>query len=196
MLSGPSRLAAPAPPTHRSRAGPPARRGRAKTPAAPAVGLGTLLAALLSSGCGTPPELRDAQPSQTARSASSTPTDTAPTTPATPPTRAPTPTASSTPVAVRCPAGPSSQQVTALVRGQDLLPADAQVRVLTGPLCADDWHYTLFAVTGYEPLQVVSRGAGAAPRLVTAGTDVCTAEVRVTSPTGIRALACDAGSGT
>ncbi|WP_018254991.1 hypothetical protein [Salinispora mooreana] len=156
-----------------------------------------LLAALLTSGCGTPPELRDAQPSRSARSASPTPTDTAPTTTAAaPPTGAPTPTASSTPVAVRCPAGPSSQQVTALVRGQDLLPADAQVRVVTGPLCADDWHYTLLAVTGYEPLQVVSRGSGTAPRLVTAGTDVCTAEVRVTSPTGIRTLACGAGSST
>ncbi|WP_027644827.1 hypothetical protein [Salinispora oceanensis] len=160
-------------------------------------GLVALLAAPLMSGCGTPPELRDAQPSQSARSASPNPTDTAPTTAAAPPpTGAPTPTASNTPVAVRCPAGPSSQQVTALVRGQDLLPADAQVRALTGPLCADDWHYTLLAVTGYEPLQVVSRGSGTAPRLVTAGTDVCTAEVRVTAPTGIRTLACDAGSGT
>ncbi|WP_025618080.1 hypothetical protein [Salinispora cortesiana] len=159
------------------------------------VGVVALLAALLTSGCGTPPELRDAQPGQSARSASPTPTDTAPTTTA-PPTGAPTPTASSTPVAVRCPAGPSGQQVTALVRGEDLLPTDAQVRVLTGPLCADDWHYTLLAVTGHEPLQVVSRGSGTAPRLVTAGTDVCTAEVRVISPTGIQTLACDAGSGT
>ncbi|ABP56949.1 hypothetical protein [Salinispora tropica] len=168
-------------------------RGRSKTPAATVAGL---VAALLTLGCGTPPELRDAQPSRTARSTSATPTDTSTTAAAPPPTRAPTPTASSTPVAVRCPAGPSSQQVTALVRGQDLLPADAEVRVQTGPLCADDWHYTVLAVTGYEPLQVVSRGSGTTPRLVTAGTDVCTAEVRVTSPTGIRTLACDAGSGT
>ncbi|WP_050565612.1 hypothetical protein [Salinispora fenicalii] len=155
------------------------------------------LLSVLTSGCGTPPELRDTQPSQSARSASPTPTGTATTTAAAlPPTGAPTPTARSTPVAVQCSAGPTSQQVTALVRRQDLLPDDAQVRVLTGPLCADDWHYTHLAVTGYEPLQVVSQGSGTAPRLVTAGTDVCTAEVRVISPTGIRTLACHAGSGT
>ncbi len=190
------RPAAPAPPTDRPRTGPPTRRGRSQIPAATVGGLVALLAVLLTSGCGTPPELRDPQPSQSARSTSPSPTDAATTTAAPSPTGASTPTASSTPVAVRCPAGPSSQQVTDLVRGQDLLPADARVRLLTGPLCADDWHYTVLAVTGYEPLQVVSRGSGTAPRLVTAGTDVCTAEVRVTSPTGIRTLACDASSGT
>lgn len=193
----PSRPPLPAlahPPTHRSRAGPSAQRGHAGELAVAVVV--ALVATLITSGCGTPPELRAVQPSQSAQTTPATPSGTPTTVAAPPPVELPRPTAGSTPVAVRCPAGPSGQRVTDLVRGQDLLPGEAQVKVRTGPLCADDWHYTLLDVAGYEPLQVVSRGSGAAPRLVTAGTDVCTAEVRVTAPVGIRALVCDSGSGT
>ncbi|MER7459027.1 hypothetical protein [Micromonospora sp. NPDC126480] len=158
----------------------------------------TAVAVLLavSAGCGAPPELRSPTPTRTARTAQPAPTGT----PTAPPTNAPTglpglstPTPTGGLVAVACTAGPSGQRVTDLVRGRDVLPRDARVRVRTGPLCAEDWHYTVLDVTGYEPLQVVTRGTGAAPRLVTAGTDVCTVEVRVTAPVGVRTLACDAG---
>lgn len=190
----PSRRPLPAlahPPTHRSRAKPSSQHGRAVV-----LALAVVVATSTTSGCGTPPELRAVEPSPSTQTTPATPSN-PPTTVAAPsPPELPSPTADSTPVAVRCPAGPSGQRVTDLVRGQDLLPGDAQVQVRTGPLCADDWHYTLLDIAGYEPLQVVSRGAGAAPRLVTAGTDVCTAEVRVTAPVGIRALACDTGTGT
>lgn len=69
-----------------------------------------------------------------------------------------------------------------------------RVRVVSGPLCAADWQYTVLDVTGHEQLQVVTRGSGGAPRLVTAGTDVCTVEVRAAGPPGIRNLACEGGT--
>ncbi|MEV1144059.1 hypothetical protein [Micromonospora sp. NPDC049799] len=94
--------------------------------------------------------------------------------------------------AVACADGPSGQRVTELVRGRaGLLPRDATVRVRTGPLCAGDWHYTVLDVTGYEQLHVVTEGPSRSPRLVTAGTDVCTVEVRAAGPPAIRTLACD-----
>ncbi|MBM0278810.1 hypothetical protein JM949_27680 [Micromonospora sp. STR1s_6] len=74
-----------------------------------------------------------------------------------------------------------------------VLPANVRVRVRTGPLCAGEWQFTVLEVTGHEELQVVTRGEPSAPALVTAGTDVCTIEVRATGPAGIRTLACDAG---
>ncbi|WP_370463313.1 hypothetical protein ACN26Y_08030 [Micromonospora sp. WMMD558] len=158
-----------------------------------------LLAVLLTAGCGAPPELRQPSPTRAARTATPGPTGTATAVPSPPVTGLPglpgtTTTPSSGLVAVACPAGPSGQRVTDLVRGRDVLPGNARVQVKTGPLCADEWHYTVLDVAGYEPLQVVTRGPGGAPRLVTAGTDVCTVEVRVAAPVGIRTLACDAGT--
>ncbi|MET7707134.1 hypothetical protein [Micromonospora sp. NPDC005413] len=150
-------------------------------------------------GCGSPPELREPTglPSHTA----------APTTPGTPtgapstaPSTAPTipPVVTATPdaglVATACRNGPTGQRVVQLLRGRaGVLPANVRVQVHTGPLCAADWQYTVLEVTGHEELQVVTRGQPTAPTLVTAGTDVCTIEVRATGPAGIRALACDAG---
>ncbi|WP_438941275.1 hypothetical protein [Micromonospora craterilacus] len=90
-----------------------------------------------------------------------------------------------------CHGSPSQQRIVDLVRGRNgLLPRNAKVRVRTGPLCAADWHFTVLDVTGYEPLQVVTRDQAGTLRLVTAGTDVCSVEVRVAGPTGIRTLAC------
>ncbi|MFY1705080.1 hypothetical protein ACN28G_25740 [Micromonospora sp. WMMA1923] len=95
------------------------------------------------------------------------------------------------PVATACADGPTGSRVIALLRGPAaVLPDRVQTRVRTGPLCADDWHYTVLDVTGHEELQVVTRGRSNAPELVTAGTDVCSAEVRATAPAGIRTLAC------
>ncbi|WP_446220847.1 hypothetical protein [Micromonospora sp. IBHARD004] len=157
----------------------------------------TLLALLPLAACGTPPELRGpAQQTATAPTATGTPG--APTPSATP-TAPTTPTATATSadlVAGPCPAGPSGDRVVSLLRGAaGVLPRDVRVRVRTGPLCAGDWQYTVLDVTGHEELQVVTRGRPGALELVTAGTDVCGAEVRAAGPPGIRTLACDGTPG-
>ena len=72
----------------------------------------------------------------------------------------------------------------------DVLPGNVSVRAVDGPLCADGWQYTVLAVSGHEELQAVSRGEPGALRLVTAGTDVCSIQVKAVAPTGIRMLAC------
>ncbi|MEO3776803.1 hypothetical protein ABGB16_08110 [Micromonospora sp. B11E3] len=154
------------------------------------------LAAVTLGGCGVPPELlQPAQsPSPTAAGASPTPgPSTAPT--VTPPPFAPPTTAAPDLVATDCRNGPSGDRVVSLLRGSGgVLPRSAGVRVRRGPLCAGDWQYTVLRVTGHEELQVVTRGRPGALKLVTAGTDVCTIEVRVSGPVGIRALACDGGT--
>ncbi|SCG60017.1 hypothetical protein GA0070614_3140 [Micromonospora coxensis] len=111
-----------------------------------------------------------------------------PTTPLVPP--GPTPAA----VATACAGRPSADRVVGLLRDR-VLPAGVRVRATTGPLCADGWQYTVLAVTGHEALQVVTRGEPGALRLVTAGTDVCSIEVRAAAPPAIRTSACDAGPG-
>ncbi|MEU4367011.1 hypothetical protein [Micromonospora chersina] len=155
------------------------------------------LAALLAlAGCGAPPELRHPIASATtAPTASATPTSSptaAPVTPTRPTRTAPAPDLTATP----CRSGPSGDRVVALLRGPArVLPRDVRVTVRTGPLCAEDWQYTVLAVSGHEELQVVTRGRPAALELVTAGTDVCGVEVRAAAPPGIRTLACDGTPG-
>ncbi|WP_407664298.1 hypothetical protein [Micromonospora parastrephiae] len=151
-------------------------------------------------GCGAPPELRDPDALPTGTGApTAAPTRTPGATPTTaPPSVPPFHTPSATPdaglVATACRNGPTGQRVVQLLRGQaHVLPPNVRVQVRTGPLCAAGWQYTVLEVTGHEELQVVTRGRPAAPQLVTAGTDVCTIEVRATGPAGIRTLACDAG---
>ncbi|RKN46490.1 hypothetical protein [Micromonospora endolithica] len=176
----------------RRRPQPPARPARTATAA--------VLALTVVAGCGAPPELRQPTASTTPQATSSaTPGSTGlPTTPpaptAPPGAGVPVPTPSPGLTAVACTAGPSGSRVADLVRGRTgLLPRNATVRLRTGPLCAGDWHYTVLDVTGYEQLHVVTQGPPRSPRLVTAGTDVCTAEVRVTGPPAIQTLACDGG---
>ncbi|MEU4566182.1 hypothetical protein [Micromonospora sp. NPDC023956] len=150
-------------------------------------------------GCGVPPELErypadrptpTAAPSATA--APGPPTGL----PLPPPTLLPTAPGSSGAVAVACRNGPSAEQVVRLVRGSaGVLPGGTGVRARSGPLCADNWQYTVLAVSGYEDLTVVSQGRSGSLRLVTAGTDVCTIDVRTAAPTGIRTLACDGTGG-
>ncbi|WP_433533704.1 hypothetical protein ACQPYA_31045 [Micromonospora sp. CA-263727] len=154
-----------------------------------------LLAALLLAGCGEPPELRDGSRGLPTRAATPSATGAITPTPTLvtelPGAAPPTPSAEAGLVAVACQGGPSQQQITDLVRGRSgLLPRNAKVAVRTGPMCAADWHFTLLDVTGYEPLQVVTRDQAGTLRLVTAGTDVCSVEVRVAGPIGIRTLAC------
>ncbi|MDO3705627.1 hypothetical protein Q3W71_28555 [Micromonospora sp. C28SCA-DRY-2] len=160
-----------------------------------------VLVAGLLAGCGTPPELRTASPgpvSTPGRTAAPAPTGTAPAPvgpTGLPGLGTPTPTTDPGLVAVACANGPTGARVIDLVRGRGgVLPRDVRVRVSSGPLCAAGWHYTILDVTGHEQLQVVTRGSGSAPRLVTAGTDVCTAEVRAAGPPGIRNLACEGGA--
>ncbi|MFG2012601.1 hypothetical protein ACGFNF_26405 [Micromonospora sp. NPDC048868] len=147
--------------------------------------------------CGTPPELRKPAPTTApTRTASTAPTGIPSTAPSLPPaTGLPTPTVDPGLVAVPCPDGPSGARIVDLVRGRGgVLPNGVRVRVRTGPLCAGEWHYTVLDVTGHETLQVITQGRPGAPRLVTAGTDVCTAEVRAAGPPGIRTRVCEGGS--
>lgn len=155
----------------------------------------TLLALLVLTACGRPPELREppAGAGGPPRTVSATPSNATPTAPATPSTpavpsipAAPAPDPAATP----CRGAPSGNRIVALLRGSaGVLPRDVRVTVRTGPLCAEGWHYTVLAVAGHEELQAVTRGR--TPTLVTAGTDVCGVEVRATAPPGIRTLACD-----
>ena len=92
--------------------------------------------------------------------------------------------------AVTCAGRPTADQVIAVVRRQDsLLPAGSSVTVTTGPLCAGTWQYTVLQVPGHEPLQVVTKGQPAALTFVTAGTNVCTVDVRANAPYGLQSAA-------
>lgn len=154
-----------------------------------------LVALLALAGCGTPPELHQA--STPVVTASTTPTATPTPTPSAPPAT-PTPPAPSPSdlVATACADGPAGDRVVALLRGPaEVLPRNVRVTVRSGPLCAGGWQYTVLTVSGHEELQVVTRGRPGALELVTAGTDVCSVEVRAAGPPGIRALACDGAPG-
>ncbi|MEU8015399.1 hypothetical protein AB0B74_05475 [Micromonospora parva] len=187
---------APQPTIHPPLAADERAADRVPTPAITRV-LPMVLAVAVLAGCGAPPGLGEPTVVPTHTASPTTPApSTAPTT--TPPTAPPlatvTPTADAGLVATACRNGPTGQRVLQLLRGHaGVLPANVRVRVRTGPLCAGDWQFTVLEVTGHEELQVVTRGKPNAPVLVTAGTDVCTIEVRAVSPAGIRTLACDAG---
>ena len=153
--------------------------------------------ALFAAGCGTPPELRPpdgtAAPSPPVTAPATTP-PASPTPPATPPTSSPpSPTGFAEAVAVPCAGRPGATQVVAVLRRAGLLSSSTNASVTTGPLCAGTWQWSVIEVAGREPLQVVTRGAPGALRLVTAGTDVCSIPVRTGAPAGIRtAAACSA----
>ncbi|MFR9774565.1 hypothetical protein ACL02O_00705 [Micromonospora sp. MS34] len=153
-----------------------------------------LVALLALAGCGAPPELRQVATPVVAPSAVPTPTPSA--TPAAPTTPAAPAQSPSDPAAKPCASGPTGDRVVLLLRGRArVLPRDVRVTVRSGPLCAEDWQYTVLTVSGHEELQVVTRGKPTDLELVTAGTDVCSVEVRAAGPPGIRALACDAVPG-
>jgi hypothetical protein len=153
-----------------------------------------VLTAVPLAGCGAPPELDRRTDRPAPPTATGTPSATATASPAPTPSAAP-PLPTATPdtgtVAVACRNGPSKDRIIRLVRGAAGVLPNGGVTVRTGPLCADDWQYAVLAVSGYEDLTVVTRGRPEALTLVTAGTDVCTIEVRTSAPTGIRTLACD-----
>jgi hypothetical protein len=91
--------------------------------------------------------------------------------------------------AVPCAGRPGADQILLLVRRSLNMPANANLTVRTGPLCAGTWQYSVVVQPDVDPLQVVTRGAPGALTLVTAGTDVCTADVRAAAPPGITAAA-------
>jgi hypothetical protein len=90
--------------------------------------------------------------------------------------------------AAPCAGRPSGDQVVSVLRRVGLLTAGVYATVRTGPLCSGSWQYTVIAVVGREPLQVVTKGTPGSLSLVTAGTDVCTVDVRAAAPAGIRSL--------
>jgi hypothetical protein len=154
-------------------------------------------------GCGVPPELRPKPGSSVPRpSVSPSPSRLAgsPTAAVLPPgataTAAPEPSFAEE-YALPCADHPTADQVIALVRRSGgLLPRTGSVTVAKGPLCSGTWQYTVFAVPGKEPLQVVSRGNPDSLTMVTAGTDVCSIPVRTAAPAGIRNAALCPAPGT
>jgi hypothetical protein len=101
-----------------------------------------------------------------------------------PPTNVPTAPADT--VAVACGGRPSASQVIAAVRrDRNLLPQGVTPQVLTGPLCAGSWQYTIMIIPQHDPLQVVTRGSASSLAVVIAGTYVCTPEVTGAAPRGI-----------
>lgn len=161
-----------------------------------------LLAVALPAGCGhvthTP---LGAPATSAAATAPATPTGSPSTVDgvAPPPDRAPPPPTlpglpalppPSAATAAACPGRPEAAQITAALRKQpNLLPAGVTPTVATGPLCAGSWQYTVYAVPGFDRLQVVTKGSPTSLTVVTAGTDVCTPDVTDNAPAGIVAAA-------
>jgi hypothetical protein len=146
--------------------------------------------------CGVPPELAE----QSRATSPTRPTvSPAPSAGSIPPIPLPPTTAASTPafaeyIAVDCQGRPDADAVIRMLRRTtDLLPDSLRIKVQVAPKCAGDWQYTVIEVAGREPLQVVTRGPAGDLDLVTAGTDVCNAAVRVAAPPGIRSIACESG---
>jgi hypothetical protein len=92
---------------------------------------------------------------------------------------------------VACGGRPSAAQIVTLLKRRGLLPSSYRERVTVGPMCAGTWQWTVLE-TSNGPLQAVSELSDNTLRLITAGTDVCSIEVRAGAPAGIRAAACDA----
>jgi hypothetical protein len=160
------------------------------------VGVALLIAvaALMATGCGRVERLPvpHAGRSVTGPGASASASDPSAAMPdevssATPePTNLPTATALPDATASPCSGGPGADRViAALRRDRNLLPAGATPKIVTGPLCAGSWQYTVMNVSGREALQVVTRGSAGALTVVTAGTYVCIPEVVGAAPAGI-----------
>jgi hypothetical protein len=154
------------------------------------------LLVVVVAACGAPPEL--------SRRGSPVPTPSispAPSTfpPTVVPTVAPTIPPISTPAqptfdvstAVPCGGRPEGGQVIAVLKRARLLASSFRGPVSVGPMCAGTWQWSVLD-TDNGPLQAVTEIRANTLRLVTAGTDVCSIEVRAGAPTGIRAAACDA----
>lgn len=149
-----------------------------------------LAVGLLLAGCGAPPELTE-EPAQVPPPGSATPS-------ATPsPPRSGTPGLPGTPgpgnfpaeIAIACDGQPGPEELLALLQQEDLLTAGDDAEIVDGPFCSGEWQYAVVTVPDRDPLQVISRGPPDSLELVTAGTDVCTAEVRFQAPEGVQGAA-------
>jgi hypothetical protein len=115
---------------------------------------------------------------------------TPPLTPGVPTTAAASPSGFSEAYVAPCNGRPSASQVITVVRRHgSLLTTGASVSATTGPLCAGTWQYTVLAVPDHEPLQVVTKGPPSALQFVTAGTNVCTVDVRAGAPVALLSTA-------
>ncbi|GAA4244155.1 hypothetical protein GCM10022255_006100 [Dactylosporangium darangshiense] len=149
------------------------------------VGLGCLLSACRHPGDSAAPVPAPSRLSQEPLFPAATPTfDTQPTRePSRSASASPSPPGFSDQYVTYCNGRPSGEQVIAAVRlTRSNLPAGSGVSVLKAPVCAGVWQYTVLSVTGSEPLRVITKGSPTSLTVVTAGTDPCTAEVRVTAP--------------
>lgn len=146
-----------------------------------------LFSAALLAGCGPPPQVAPTPDGPLP----------GPDTPGSPGADQPGPSGTPPPVtptpapdeAVGCDGRPDAEQVLTVLRAAGMLDDDADATVVEGPLCAADWQYAVVRVPDLDPLHVVTSGEPDDLELVTAGTDVCTVEVRVHAPRGIRAVA-------
>jgi len=139
----------------------------------------------MGAACGGPPQVAPAPTGPLLPS----PQTSGPSTSPPPPTLGPgsfTPPAGR---AVSCGGEPSAEEILDLLREEGLLTGDTEATVAEGPLCEQDWQYTVIEVPDRDPLQVVTSGDPGDLTLVTAGTDVCTVDVRVRAPDGIRVAA-------
>ncbi|GIG01892.1 hypothetical protein [Catellatospora citrea] len=171
---------------------------RPTRPSNPALPLATacLVGVALLSGCGVPPELQPRpgtvpQPSGSPGAATLLPSPSLPPSFSLPPSAPPSSPGPFPELTVTdCQGRPSGEQVVAAVRRKSsILPGSGTITVTRPPVCAGNWQYTELTVPGREPLQVVTKGAPTALDLVTAGTDICTVEVRNFAPPGIRIAA-------
>ena|SRR5690348_11027501 len=138
----------------------------------------------------TPPTSSPLPPPPALNAPEPTPTSLAPPAPPSVRPTAASPTGFSESYVVPCGGHPSAAQVIAVVRRHgSLLAAGASVSATTGPLCSGTWQYTVLAVPDHEPLQVVTKGAPSALRFVTAGTNVCTVDVRAEAPVALLSTA-------
>ncbi|MDQ0367676.1 hypothetical protein [Catenuloplanes indicus] len=153
----------------------------------------SVLGAVTLAACGTPPGFEEQSWSRPAVSApASVPVLDVPSLPVPwlTPTVEPTGEYAET-VLVPCQGDPAASDVIAVLRRTgDLVPATGTARVTSGPFCAGTWQLSLVTVPGAEPLFVVTSGPAATLKLVTAGTNVCSARVRGAAPSAIRAVAC------
>lgn len=150
--------------------------------------VGGALASGVLVGCGPPPEVAPTPDAPL-------PTPETPVSPGTaPPSAAGRPTdppPTSVDDAVDCAGEPDGSHVLAVLQDAGLWgdTGEAGPEFSEGPLCADGWQFSVITVPERDPLQVITSGDTDELALVTAGTDVCTIEVRVHAPPGIRRVA-------
>lgn len=153
----------------------------------------SVLGAVLLAACGAPPGFEEQSWTRPAVSApASVPVLDVPSLPVPwlTPTVEPTGGFAET-VLVPCQGDPAASDVIAVLRQTgDLVPAAGSARVTSGPFCAGTWQLSLVAVPAAEQLFVVTSGPPESLRLITAGTNVCSARVRGAAPSAIRAVAC------